>query len=101
MRKLCAYVYITSSKDAANNTFVMIIGVMEDNGLLFGSIKFVGAGGSLSGDISVGVEKSSISSLTTIPVEVERIPAPKCLFTVVVSDTAFLSASTTHVWLVP
>lgn len=56
---------------------MMIIGVMEDNGLLFGLIKFVGAGGSLSGETSVGVEKSSISSLITIPVEGERTPAPK------------------------
>ena len=56
---------------------MMIIGVMEDKGLLLGSIKFVGAGGSLSGDISVGVEKSSISLLITIPVEVDRTPAPK------------------------
>jgi hypothetical protein len=79
----------------------MIIGVMEDNGLFLGSIKLVGAGGSFSWDISVGMEKSSISLLITIPVEIERIPAPKCQFTDVVSDTAFLSASTTHKWLVP
>lgn len=89
------------NKHVLRNTFVIIIGVMEDNGLLFGSIKLVGAGGNFSGDISVGMEKSSISSLITIPVEVERIPAPKCRFTLVVSDTAFLSASTTHKWLVP
>jgi hypothetical protein len=41
----------------------MIIGVMEDNGLFLGSIKLVGARGSFSGDISVGMEKSSISLL--------------------------------------
>jgi hypothetical protein len=58
----------------------MIIGVMEDNGLFLGSIKLVGAGGSFSGDISVGMEKSSISLLITIPVEVERIPAPNSGF---------------------
>lgn len=58
-------------------TLVIISGVMEDKGLLFGSIKFAGAGGSLSGDISVGIEKSPISLLRTIPVEGERIPAPK------------------------
>ena len=50
---------------------------MEDNGLLFGSMKFVGAGGSMSGVISVGVEKSSISLLSTIPVEGDNTPAPK------------------------
>jgi len=61
----------------ASNTFVMMRGVMEDNGLLFGSMKFAGAGGSLSGVISVGAEKSSISLFTKIPVETERNPAPK------------------------
>lgn len=71
-----------------------IIGVMEERGLLFGWIKFAGAGGSLSEDISVGIEKSPISLLRTIPVEGERMPAPKCPFTVVVNDTAFLSSST-------
>lgn len=50
---------------------------MEDKGLLFGLIKLVGAGGSLSGDLSVGVEKSSISLLRTMPVEGERTPPPK------------------------
>lgn len=50
---------------------------MEDKGLLFGSIKFAGAGGSMSGDISVGVEKSPISLLSMIPVEGESTPAPK------------------------
>jgi len=58
-------------------TLVTMIGAMEDNGLLFGLIKFAGAGGSLSGVISVGVEKSSISLFSTIPVEGESTPAPK------------------------
>lgn len=53
-----------------------IIGVIEDNGLLLGLIKFAGAGGRLSGVISVGVEKSPISLLSTIPVEGERTPPP-------------------------
>jgi hypothetical protein len=56
---------------------VTIIGVMEDKGLLLGSIKFAGAGGSMSGVISVGAEKSPISLLSKIPVEGERTPAPK------------------------
>lgn len=82
-------------------TFVTISGVMEDNGLLFGLIKFDGAGGSLSEDFSVGIEKSPISSFSTIPVERDSIRAPKPRLIVVVKDTAFLSASTMHIWLVP
>lgn len=58
-------------------TFVTIIGVMEDKGLLLGSMKFAGAGGRWSGDKSVGIEKSSISLLSTIPVEGESTPPPK------------------------
>lgn len=58
-------------------TLVTMIGVIEDNGLLFGLIKFEGAGGSLSGEISVGVEKSFISLFSRIPVEGERTNAPK------------------------
>lgn len=54
-----------------------MIGVMEDKGLLLGLIKFAGAGGRVSGVISVGVEKSSISLLSTIPVDGERTPPPK------------------------
>lgn len=59
------------------NTFVTIIGVMEDKGLLFGLIKFAGAGGKVSLDILEGIEKSSISSLRIIPVEGESTPPPK------------------------
>ena len=59
------------------HTLVIISGVMEDKGLLFGSIKFAGAGGRFSTEISVGIEKSPISLLSTIPVEGERTPAPK------------------------
>lgn len=59
------------------NTFVIIIGDMEDKGLLFGLIKFAGAGGKSSVDIFTGIEKSPISSLRTIPVEGESTPAPK------------------------
>lgn len=49
---------------------------MEDKGLLFGLMKFAGAGGRRSGEISVGVEKSPISLLSTIPVVGERTPPP-------------------------
>lgn len=63
--------------DRRKFTLVTIMGVMEDKGLLLGSIKFAGAGGSISGVISVGAEKSPISSFSTIPVEGESSPAPK------------------------
>lgn len=52
------------------------MGVIEDKGLLFGLIKLAGAGGSSSGDTSVGVEKSSISLLRIMPVESESTPPP-------------------------
>lgn len=60
-----------------SSTFVTMIGVIEDKGLLFGLMKFAGAGGRLSGVVSAGTEKSSISLLSTIPVDGERTPAPK------------------------
>lgn len=57
-------------------TLRMTMGVIEDNGLLSGLMKLLGEGGRLSGDTSVGVEKSPISLLSTIPVKGERTPAP-------------------------
>lgn len=54
----------------------MIIGVIEDNGRLFGCIKLKGEGGRVLGDISVGTEKSPISLFNTMPVELERTPPP-------------------------
>lgn len=51
-------------------------GVMEDNGLLLGLIKFVGEGGRLSDEISVGTEKSPISLFNTIPVAGDKTPPP-------------------------
>ena len=53
-----------------------------------------GGGGSLLGDIFVGAEKSLISLFSNIPVEGDKIPPANGKFTVVVIDTAFLSAST-------
>uniref|UniRef100_A0A7C9CLV6 Uncharacterized protein n=1 Tax=Opuntia streptacantha TaxID=393608 RepID=A0A7C9CLV6_OPUST len=82
-------------------SFRTMMGVMEDRGRFPGCMKFAGAGGSCSGLFSVGVEKSSISLLRTIPVEADSTPAPNTEFTVVVIDTAFLSASTMQKWLVP
>lgn len=73
-------------KQAEKNSFTIIhgectlrtmMGVMEDNGLLFGLMKLTGEGGSLSGDTSVGTEKSPISLLSTMPVEGDITPAPK------------------------
>lgn len=57
-------------------TLRTIIGVIDDNGLLSGLMKLLGEGGRLSGDTSVGEEKSPISLLNTIPVEGDRTPAP-------------------------
>ena len=57
-------------------TLRTIIGAMDDNGLLFGLIKLVGAGGRLSGDTSVGIEKSPISLFIMTPVDGESNPAP-------------------------
>lgn len=74
----------------------MIVGVMEDNGLLKGLIKFAGAGGGVLAEAFVGIEKSSISLFSTIPVLGDIIWDPKYEFTVLVIDTAFRSLSTTH-----
>lgn len=71
-----------------------IVGVMEDNGLLNGLIKFAGAGGGSFAESFLGMEKSSISLLSTIPVPGERNRDPKYEFTVLVIETAFLSLST-------
>ena len=59
------------------NTLRTSVGDIEDSGRLVGLTKFDGAGGSLSREISVGMEKSSISLFNTIPVDGESIPAPK------------------------
>lgn len=58
-------------------TLRMTSGVIEDKGRLCGLIKLLGAGGSLSGVISVGIEKSSISLLRMIPVDGDNTPPPK------------------------
>ena len=58
-------------------TFRTIVGDIEDNGLLLGLMKFDRARESLSGEISIGVEKSAISLLNTMHVEGDSIRAPK------------------------
>jgi len=71
-----------------------IVGDMDDNGLFPGTTKLAGAGGRTSLEtFFIGMEKSSISLLSTIPVLGESIVAPKYEFTVVVMETAFLSKS--------
>lgn len=60
-----------------SHTLRTMIGVMEDKGLFFGLMKLAGAGGRRSGAISVGVEKSSISLFSTMPVEGDNTLAPK------------------------
>lgn len=60
-----------------NLTLRTIVGVIDDNGLLPGWIKFAGAGGGTFSERFAGAEKSSISLLRTIPVLGERYLAPK------------------------
>jgi hypothetical protein len=55
----------------------MMSGVMEDKGRFPGAMKLAGAGGSSSGERSSGTEKSSISLLSTMPVDGESTSAPK------------------------
>lgn len=74
---------------------------MDDNGLFPGMMKLVGAGGGTSLETFIGIEKSSISLFSTIPVLGETIFEPKYPFTVLVMEIAFLSASTMLTWLVP
>ena len=55
----------------------MMVGVMEDNGRLPGWIKLAGLGGTPKALVTLGDEKSSISSLRMIPVCSDVNPAPK------------------------
>ena len=50
---------------------------MEDIGILPGTMKFDGEGGTPNALSMPGVEKSSISSLKNIPVRLPRTLAPK------------------------
>jgi len=56
-----------------------IAGLIELNGRLPGRIKFAGDGGRPKPLVIFGELKSSISSLNIIPVDTERIIAPKLL----------------------
>ena len=82
-------------------TFNTIVGVIEDKGLLPGRTKLGGAGGGVFPELLLGMEKSSISLLRTIPVLGDSIFEPKYAFTVLVIDTAFRLLSTMDTWLVP
>lgn len=80
-----------------------MVGAIEDIGRFNGLIKLFGAGGGILVKLVLldGTEKSSISLFNTMPVLNDSICDPKYEFTVDVIDIAFLSLSTTHMWLVP
>lgn len=69
------------------------MGDMDDSGRFPGMTKLAGAGGGTSLVTFLGMEKSSISLFSTIPVLGERIFEPKYEFTVLVMEMAFLSGS--------
>lgn len=69
------------------------MGDMDDSGRFPGMMKLAGAGGGTSLVTFLGMEKSSISLFSTIPVLGERIFEPKYEFTVLVMEMAFLSGS--------
>ena len=54
-----------------------MVGVMEDKGRLPGLIKFAGLGGTPKAFVTLGEEKSSISSFKMMPVCSDVNPAPK------------------------
>jgi hypothetical protein len=82
-------------------TLSIIVGVIEERGRFRGLTKLAGAGGGELADVFAGMEKSSISLLSKMPVLGDRIRDPKYALTVVVIETAFLSLSTMDRWLVP
>jgi hypothetical protein len=53
-----------------------MVGVMDDIGRLPGLIKFCGGGGRYPGGCEVGMAKSSISLLSTTPVDGDNTRAP-------------------------
>lgn len=55
----------------------MMVGVMDDKGLLPGRIKLAGLGGTPKKLVTLGDEKSSISLFMMMPVCSEMNPAPK------------------------
>ena len=66
------YFFITKKRDLTK-----IVGVIELNGLFPGFIKFVGEGGKSKAFVMFGELKSSISLLNIIPLDFDRINAPK------------------------
>lgn len=78
-----------------------MVGFMEERGRFKGLTKLAGAGGGEFSEVFAGMEKSSISLLSRIPVRGERISDPKYALTVLVIETAFRSLSTMDRWLVP
>ena len=82
-------------------TLTTMVGVMEERGRFKGLTKLAGAGGGEFSDAFAGMEKSSISLLSRMPVRGERISEPKYALTVLVIETAFRSLSMMDKWLVP
>jgi hypothetical protein len=78
-----------------------MVGVMEERGRFMGLTKLAGAGGGEFSVVFAGMEKSSISLLSRMPVRGEWISDPKYELTVLVIETAFRSLSTMDKWLVP
>lgn len=64
-------------------------------------MKFAGVGGYPKALVTLGVLKSSISSLRMIPVEGDLKAEPKYKFTVEVRATALRCLSTVERWVVP
>ena len=60
-----------------NLTLRTMVGHMEERGRFRGATKLLGAGGGVFAVVFAGMEKSSISLLSTMPVDGERTCAPK------------------------
>lgn len=79
----------------------IIVGVMEDKGLLPGAMKLAALGLKPKALATPTLLKSSCASLKMIPVLVSIIPDPKLRLTVEVKETAELSLPTTDKCMVP
>lgn len=66
-----------NAKSSQVITLRTMVGDMDESARLPGLTKFCGAGGRNPGGGTPGIEKSSISLLSTMPVEGERTIAPK------------------------
>jgi hypothetical protein len=100
-RKAAIFWQIVSNPFCAEVTLRTMVGVMEERGRFEGLTKLAGAGGGELRVVFAGMEKSSISLLSRMPVLGDTIRDPKYELTVLVMETAFRSLSTTDRWLVP